>query len=76
MQNVIELLDGGIAEGLHLGYQVSVSLGGEVLLEHHAGEARPGVPMAADTLTLWMSAGKPVTAVAVGEKPRPTIMSR
>src|SRR5581483_10385650 len=31
------------------------------------GEARPGVPMTSDTLMLWLSATKPVTAVCVAQ---------
>lgn len=32
------------------------------------GEARPGVAMTDDTLALWLSAGKPLTAVAVAQQ--------
>lgn len=31
------------------------------------GESRPGTPMTPDTLTLWLSAGKPITAVAIAQ---------
>ena len=45
--------------------QVYASLGGKVAADFGLGEARPGVPMTADTLMLWQSAGKPITAVAI-----------
>ncbi|MEM8872671.1 MAG: serine hydrolase domain-containing protein [Planctomycetota bacterium] len=68
MQRTLELLNQGIAEGLHPGYQICVIRGGETVVDHHAGEARTGVPMTGDTLTLWMSAGKPITAIAVAQQ--------
>ncbi|MBC8114111.1 MAG: beta-lactamase family protein, partial [Candidatus Saccharimonas sp.] len=55
----------GIERGLHTGCQVYVSLRGEVLADAGVGESRPGVGMTADTINLWLSAGKPLTAVAV-----------
>ena len=58
------LLD-GIAAGLHPGSQCYVSLHGEPIAEVAFGDARPGVAMTTQSRTLWMSAGKPVTAVAV-----------
>jgi CubicO group peptidase (beta-lactamase class C family) len=50
--------------GLHLGGQVYVALAGDVA-DFAFGEARPGRPFARDDLMLWLSSGKPVTAVAV-----------
>jgi len=61
----LESLDDGIRKGLHPGYQIYVSLQGETLLDHAAGLATAGNQMTTRTLTLWMSAGKPVTAVAL-----------
>lgn len=58
------VLQSGIESGLHPGAQVYVSLDGHVVADDAMGLARPNVPMTRDTLTLWMSAGKPVTAVA------------
>ena len=55
----------GIERGLHTGCQVYVSLKGNVLADVGVGESRPGVSMTADTINLWLSAGKPLTAVAV-----------
>jgi CubicO group peptidase (beta-lactamase class C family) len=58
-------IDAGIRDGLHHGAQLYVSRNGEVLIDAAYGEARPGVRMDTDTLTLWLSAGKPLTAVAI-----------
>ena len=55
----------GIERGLHTGCQLYVSLRGHVLAEVGVGESRPGVAMTADTINLWLSAGKPLTVVAV-----------
>jgi len=58
-------LAGGIAEGLHLGAQLYVSLGGERIADAAMGENRPGEPLTPDHLMLWMSSTKPVAAVAI-----------
>jgi len=55
----------GVARGLHTGCQVYVSQDGRTLADTGLGESRPGVPMEADTMNLWLSAGKPLTAVAI-----------
>ena len=59
------LITRGAADGLHLGAQLYVSLNGEVVADAALGEARPGDPLRNDDLMLWLSASKPVTAVAV-----------
>lgn len=71
-----EILSLGIERGLHSGAQVYVSLGagdnggdgapsqvGELLI----GERAPGLPMTPDTLMIWLSSTKPITAVAVAQ---------
>jgi len=58
-------LEDGIAAGLNTGAQLYVSRGGEVVADVGIGLAAPGVPMTPATITLWMSAVKPVTAVAI-----------
>jgi CubicO group peptidase (beta-lactamase class C family) len=60
-------LETGIRDGLHLGAQLYVSRVGEVLIDEGFGEAREGVPMTRDAITLWFSAGKPLTAIAVAQ---------
>jgi CubicO group peptidase (beta-lactamase class C family) len=63
-------IERGRAEGLHVGAQVYASLGGRPVADLAVGRARtgPDVPMRPDTLMLWMSATKPVTAVAVAQQ--------
>jgi CubicO group peptidase (beta-lactamase class C family) len=61
------ILERGINEGLHIGAQLYVSRKGEPVADLALGESRPGVPMTPDTLMLWLSASKPVTAVAVAQ---------
>lgn len=57
----------GIADGWHRGAQIYVSRHGKTLASLALGERRPGEPMTADTLLLWLSAGKPITAVAIAQ---------
>lgn len=65
--NAVRLLETGIAEGLHLGGQLFVSRAGAVVADLALGENRPGQPLAADTLMLWLSSTKPVAAIAIGQ---------
>ncbi|MEO1236220.1 MAG: serine hydrolase domain-containing protein [Planctomycetota bacterium] len=58
----------GIDQGLHPGAQVCVWHDGECAVDAGWGEAAPGRTMTADTRTLWMSAGKPITAVALAQR--------
>jgi len=55
----------GIENELHTGVQIYVSLQGDVVADTAVGEARPGKPMTQATINLWLSAGKPLTAMAV-----------
>lgn len=57
----------GIDQGLHVGAQCCVIHHKQVILDTALGIARPDVPMTPDTLTCWMSAGKPLTAVAIAQ---------
>lgn len=61
------VLEQGIADGLHLGAQLYVSQHGKTLAHLAVGERRPGEPMTPDTLLLWLSAGKPITALAIAQ---------
>ncbi len=61
------LLQQGIDEGLHIGAQIHVSQNGRVLWDYAIGAASPDAPMTTDTLMLWMSSGKPLTAVALAK---------
>jgi CubicO group peptidase (beta-lactamase class C family) len=60
-------IESGLHEGLHLGAQIYVSRRGEVLLDEAFGKAREHVPMSHDSIMLWFSAGKPLTAVAIAQ---------
>ena len=61
------LIEEGLAAGLHPGAQLCVWRGDEVVADAGFGEALPGVAMTPGTLTLWLSAGKPLVAVAVAQ---------
>jgi CubicO group peptidase (beta-lactamase class C family) len=61
------VIENGLREGLHPGAQLCVSSDGKVLIDEAFGSAREGVAMHANSLTLWFSAGKPITAVAIGQ---------
>lgn len=50
--------------GLHVGAQVYAALDGRVAADFGRGEARAGIPLTADTIMLWLSASKPVSAAA------------
>ena len=67
LPGTMALLQKGRQDGLHLGAQLYVSLRGETVADFAVGEARAGVPMRTDTLTLWFSSGKPITAVAIAQ---------
>ncbi len=53
-------------DGLHAGAQLCVVRGGETG-ELAVGLARPDLPMASDSIVLWMSSTKPLMAVAIGQ---------
>lgn len=61
------VLEQGLIEGLHIGAQVYVSRHGKAVADLGVGEARPGVPMDADSMMLWWSSTKPSVAVAIGQ---------
>ncbi len=71
----IQLTERGIAAGLHIGAQACIVYKGEVILDYATGLARPSdpdlaqsaLPMTPDTIILWMSAGKPITAIAIAQ---------
>lgn len=65
LPQTIALLEQGITEGHHIGAQLYVSRGGEVIADHAVGEASAGETLTPDHLTLWLSAGKPITALAI-----------
>ena len=67
MRRTLAVLEEQIARGDALGAQIYIARGGEVLLDEGIGESAPGVAMDRNTINLWMSAGKPLTAVAFAQ---------
>ncbi|MBI1178509.1 serine hydrolase [bacterium] len=61
----IRCLKRGVEAGLHLGAQITVAKQGKLLLDHAVGENKKGEPLTSDHLMPWLSAGKPLTAVAI-----------
>ncbi len=61
------VFEAGLADGLHPGAQIYVSLDGETVADAALGEARPGTPMTPNSIALWMSMGKPLTAALVAK---------
>lgn len=67
------VVEEGLAAGLHVGAQAYVSVWGETRLDAAFGVARPATehaeaaPMSPETITLWLSSGKPLTAVAIAQ---------
>ncbi len=62
LQSVIE---DGIAKKMHTCVQVCVSIDGQPQLNAGFGQATQNTGASADTLMLWRSAGKPLTAAAI-----------
>lgn len=65
LSQTLNIIGSGIERGLHVGAQCCVIHHGQVILDTTLGIARPEVPMAPQSITCWMSAGKPLTAVAI-----------
>jgi CubicO group peptidase (beta-lactamase class C family) len=57
----------GIDEGLHPGAQLYVSKNGRILTDTALGHTQPNIPMRPDSLNLWMSASKPIAAIAIAQ---------
>ncbi len=60
-------IEEGMAAGLHVGAQLYVSRKGKVLADLAFGSAGNGAAMTTKTVMMWMSAGKPLAAVAIGQ---------
>lgn len=61
-----ELLQAGIRHRWHPGAQICIWHEGQVLANGAVGNAAEGIPMRPDSVNLWLSAGKPIGAVAMG----------
>jgi CubicO group peptidase (beta-lactamase class C family) len=64
---ITAVLQEWIASGHQIGAQVYISRDAQPLADFAIGESRPGVPMRTDTLMLWLSASKPLAAVALAQ---------
>lgn len=62
-----KVIEAGIADGLHLGAQVYISLDGKVLADGAVGEARAGAPMTPEHMVIWFSMTKATVAVSVAK---------
>lgn len=58
-------LESGRQAGWHLGAQVAVWRGDELLADAAVGEARAGVPMTTESMAIWWSMTKATVAVSV-----------
>lgn len=67
MPQTIAVLQQGMSAGLHIGAQLYVSREGRCIADGAMGESRPGVNMTQGALMFWLSATKPVAAVAIGQ---------
>jgi CubicO group peptidase (beta-lactamase class C family) len=67
LPRTLSIIESGTQRRLHLGGQVYVSMRGEVVADFAAGENKPGLSLSRDALMPWLSAGKPVTAVAIAQ---------
>lgn len=65
LTKVTELTQQGVNNQLHRGAQLCISQHGEVVEQLTIGEASPGNAMTDDSIALWMSSGKPITATAI-----------
>jgi CubicO group peptidase (beta-lactamase class C family) len=64
----LRALEEGRAQGWHLGAQVYIRARDRAPVDWAWGERRPGEAMTTDTLMLWLSAGKPLTALAIAQQ--------
>lgn len=65
LPRTLAAIEAGRRAGLHLGAQLYVSRQGKPVADLAAGWARPDEPLTPDHLAVWLSATKPITAVAV-----------
>ncbi len=67
LTRTVDLLHAGVRDGLHLGAQLYVSIEGNVVADAAVGNATTTRTMTSDTMTVWMSLTKGITAVAVAQ---------
>lgn len=67
LTKTVDLLEAGVGDGLHLGAQLYVSVDGSAVADVSVGNATITRAMTSDTITVWMSLTKGITAVAVAQ---------
>jgi CubicO group peptidase (beta-lactamase class C family) len=67
LPRTLSLIHDGIASRLHLGCQLYASIHGQAVVDLALGEARPDEPLTRSHLMLWLSAGKPLAAIAIAQ---------
>ena len=65
LTKVTQLIQQGIEDSLHRGAQLCISREGQTVEQLALGDAAPGHTMTDESITLWMSSGKPITATAI-----------
>jgi CubicO group peptidase (beta-lactamase class C family) len=65
MRKTTQIIEDGIVEKLHPGAQLYVWHDGREIIDAAFGQARPGITMTSNARLLWMSAGKPLGAIAL-----------
>ena len=63
----LALIRGGLDSGMHIGAQLYVSKNTQPVADVAIGESRPGVAMRRDSLMVWYSCTKAVTAACVAQ---------
>ncbi len=65
LPKTLAVIQNGITRGLHLGVQLFVSRDLQPVVELAIGENQRGEALTSDHILPWLSAGKPITALAV-----------
>ncbi len=65
LPKTLAVIQNGITRGLHLGVQLFVSCDRQPAIDLAIGENQQGEVLTSDHLLPWLSAGKPITALAV-----------
>ncbi len=67
LPKAVAVLDEERARGHHLGAQLYIRYGDDVVVDDGWGETRPGIPLTSDAIILWLSATKPIVATALAQ---------
>ena len=68
LEQAIKLLEEQRKQGLHDGAQLFVARKGQPLVDVAIGEAQPGIPLRTNSVMLWFSSTKPLTAIAIAQQ--------